>query len=279
MHPIRPDKTQPITFQGALALTFVAWFAEVMVSMLLRPFLLRHGMQPMAAASLVRVVCYGLVFSAMLHVNGLTYRRLFHEGPASVGATLGVLGPPLLLMVPLILLLDSLAMMVVDALLPMSRGEAQMMSEMANGSIGAWALVCIIAPFIEEMFFRGILLRGMLKRYGQADATVYSAFVFGVAHLNVYQFVIAFAVGLFVAALYCRTRSLWPGIVLHMGLNTGATIYVAVAPDGNALETPLGLWAIAVPLGLLGARILRRLLWRPTADAAPGGTEPPPDAA
>src|SRR5438445_9826220 len=110
MNPNRPDQTQPITFQWALALTFVAWFVEVILTMLLRPALLRSGMQPMASASLIRVVCYGLVFSTLLHASGLSYRRLFHEGSASVAATLGLLGPPILLMVPLILLLDGLAM-------------------------------------------------------------------------------------------------------------------------------------------------------------------------
>ena len=105
MNSNRPDQTRPITFQWALALTFVAWFVEVILTMLLRPALLRSGMQPMAAASLIRVACYGLVFSTLLHASGLSYRKLFHEGRASVAATLGVLGPPILLMVPLILLL------------------------------------------------------------------------------------------------------------------------------------------------------------------------------
>ena len=69
MNSNRPDQTRPITFQWALALTFVAWFVEVILTMLLRPALLRSGMQPMAAASLIRVACYGLVFSTLLHAG------------------------------------------------------------------------------------------------------------------------------------------------------------------------------------------------------------------
>ncbi|AJG21975.1 CPBP family intramembrane glutamic endopeptidase [Cupriavidus basilensis] len=271
MNPNRPDQTRPITFQWALALTFVAWFVEVILTMLLRPALLRNGMQPMAAASLIRVACYGLVFSTLLHASGLSYRKLFHEGGASVAATLGLLGPPILLMVPLILLLDGLAMVGIEALLPFSADDARMITQMTSGGIGIWVLVCVIAPFVEEMFFRGILLRGMLGRYARADATVYSAFVFGVAHLNIYQFVIAFAIGLFAAALYCRTRSLWPGIVLHAGLNTGVMISAAMAPDSTALEAPLSVWALAVPLGLAGAWMLRRLLWYPRGAGAAEG--------
>ena len=121
------------------------------------------------------------------------------------------------------------------------------------------------------MFFRGILLRGMLRRYARADATVYSAFVFGVAHLNIYQFVIAFAIGLFAAALYCRTRSLWPGIVLHAGLNTGVMISASMVPESTALEAPVAVWALAVPLGLAGAWMLRRLLWYPRGAGAAEG--------
>ncbi len=278
MNPNRPDQTQAISFQWALALTFVAWFVELMLTMLLRPPLLRSGMQPMAAASLIRVACYGLVFSIMLHAGGSSYRKLFHEGAASVPATLGMLGPPILLMVPLILLLDGLAMIGLEALLPLSAADARMLTEMTGGGIGIWVLVCLIAPLIEEMFFRGILLRGMLRRYGPADAAVYSAFVFGVAHLNVYQFVIAFAVGLFAAELYCRTRSLWPGIVLHAGINTGVMISAALEPENTVLEAPVGVWALAIPLGLAGAWMLRRLLWR-ARGAGTTKSDTPPDAA
>lgn len=282
-----PDHLHPISFQWALALAFTAWFAEILLSSLLRPMLLRHGIQPVAAASLIRVLCYGGVFSFMLHSSRMSYRELFHPSQSSVAATLAVLAPPILMLVPLIVLLDVAAMSLLVQLLPMSDGEARWLSYGMTGSIGSWVLVCLIAPMIEEMFFRGILLRGMLKRYAKVDALVYSAFVFGFAHLNVYQFVIAFSIGLFAAVLYCRTQSLWPGIVLHAGLNTSVMLWATHA-DAMDLDPVTGLpptWLCVAALasGLLGAWMLRRVLWPAprrevlAADADP--TLPPPDAA
>ncbi len=280
------DKLTPISFQWALALIFVAWFAEVMLSAVLSPVLSRHGLQPMAAASLIRVLCYGGVFSVLLHQSGMSYRKLFHDSPSGVAATLGLLGPPILLLVPLIVLLDGIAMAWLEKLLPMSASELATLESMMGGGIGSWVLVCAIAPLVEEMFFRGILLRGMLKRYTPADAMVYSAFIFGVAHLNIYQFVIAFVVGLMAASLYLRTRSLWPGIVLHAGINTMVTVLTAYHVDAET-SYPLWAWGLAAGCGLAGTVVLRRFLWAPatrTPQAAQAtvnaeSPRPPSDAA
>lgn len=286
------DRHQPITFQWALALTFVMWFAEVILTVVLRPMLIRHGLQPMAAASLIRVLACGGMFSVLLHLRGLSYRKLFHDSPASVSATLGLLGLPILMLVPLILMLDGVAIGLLEKVLPMSGSEADGLAAMLGSGIGTWVLVVGIAPLVEEMFFRGILLRGLAMRYPSADAMVYSAFVFGIVHLNVYQFVIAFAVGLLAAALYLRTRSLWPGIVLHAGLNLSVMVVATWGVDANE-NAPLWAWGLAAVCGLLGAIALRRMLWAPArltgddnegtskaaAEAGSDSATPPPDAA
>ncbi|PLQ01744.1 CPBP family intramembrane glutamic endopeptidase [Cupriavidus pauculus] len=274
---------QPISLQWALALTFVAWFVELMVATLLRPMLVRSGLEISAAASLVRILACGIVFSVLLHQSGLTYRRLFHDSRSSAVATIGLLGLPILMTVPLIVLLDGVMMTLLEKVLPLSASEVAMFESMAGG-LGNWVLSCAIAPMVEEMFFRGIILRGMLKRYATTDAIVYSAFVFGLMHLNVYQFVIAFAVGILAAAFYVRTGSLWPGIVLHAGINTTITVMSESGTDADT-QYSLWTWSLAVVAGLVGALVLRRMLWRPTAVAQQAGADgadpegPPPDAA
>ncbi|WP_066736643.1 CPBP family intramembrane glutamic endopeptidase [Cupriavidus sp. D384] len=277
---------QPISLQWALALTFVAWFVELMVATLLRPMLVRSGLEVSAAASLVRILACGIVFSMLLHQSGLTYRRLFHDSRASAVATVGLLGLPILMTVPLIVLLDGVMMTLLEKVFPLSASEVAMFESMTGG-LGNWVLSCTIAPMVEEMFFRGILLRGMLKRYATADAIVYSAFVFGLMHLNVYQFVIAFAVGILAAAFYVRTGSLWPGIVLHAGINTTITVMSEAGTDAGAGYS-LWTWGLAAAAGLVGAVALRRMLWGPAADGQQAGADkvdkadpegPPPDAA
>lgn len=261
MQPVHPHNPAPMSFQWALALTFVAWFTEVILSMLLHSTLTSHGLQPMAASALVRVLAYGGVFSVLLQQRAMTYRELFHDSTVNVAATMTGLGLPILLVVPLIVLVDGLAMEWLQKLLPMSAGEATMFASVADADLGVWVLVCGIAPFVEEMFFRGILLRGLLGRYAPADAMVYSAFVFGMAHMNVYQFVIAFAVGLIAAALYRRTRSLWPGILLHAGINSLIMVFAVYGVEATS-GTPLWIWAISLAGGVAGAVALRRALGR-----------------
>ncbi|MEN7531244.1 CPBP family intramembrane glutamic endopeptidase [Cupriavidus sp. DL-D2] len=280
----RPESDiQPISLPWALALTFAAWFMEVIVTTLLRPMLMRSGLDLMAAASIVRILACGIVFAMLLHQSGLSYRRLFHESRSSAMATVVLIGVPILMTVPLIVLLDGAAMWLLEKALPLSQYEVTIF-EMMSGGLGNWVLACATAPMVEEMFFRGIILRGMLKRYGTTDAIVYSAFVFGLMHLNVYQFVIAFAIGILAAVFYVRTGSLWPGIVLHAGINIAVTALGELKVESMG-EIPLLVWGTAAVACLIGALALRRLLWRPataTPQAAAVGPDtegPPPDAA
>ncbi|MEM8883904.1 MAG: type II CAAX endopeptidase family protein [Planctomycetota bacterium] len=92
-------------------------------------------------------------------------------------------------------------------------------TEIQPGVRTAIAQVAVfVAPPIEEFLFRGLLLRGFLRTFSPGKAVVLSAFVFAVIH-NPVSFVPVFLVGLCTAALFLRSRSLWPPIALHMVYN------------------------------------------------------------
>src|SRR5262249_53971977 len=74
----------------------------------------------------------------------------------------------------------------------------------------------IIAPFCEEVFFRGYFFQGLRLRLSIWPAVVLSAAVFGVAHGGPGSLVLLIVIGLVLAVIRWRTRSLWPGIALHM---------------------------------------------------------------
>ncbi|KAF7962519.1 membrane-associated amino terminal protease [Cupriavidus sp. UYMU48A] len=256
------------TFGEAAAFTLVLWFGEVIVSMLTWTPLIHAGLQTWSARAVVRVIACGLIFTTFAHIRQIPQREILHHGPASAMTTLGVLTLPILLLLPLLLLLDGLTASLLELVFPMSSSAAKFWEELSQGNLGMWVLVCLIAPMVEEMFFRGVLLRGLLNRYARADATVYSAFLFGLIHLNVYQFVIAFLLGLLLAALYCRTRSLWPGILLHAGINTGVMVTMASGIKEMAAQAPLMVWVAASLLAAVGAHFLRKLLREVPAIAA-----------
>jgi membrane protease YdiL (CAAX protease family) len=90
-------------------------------------------------------------------------------------------------------------------------------------------LVVCVAPFVEELVFRGVLLSGLASRMPTGWAMLASAIVFGCVHLPDFKFawypVPALVIlGLVSAWLRVRTRSLWPSITLHATNNFIAAI-------------------------------------------------------
>lgn len=72
-----------------------------------------------------------------------------------------------------------------------------------------------LAPFTEEVFFRGYLFRSLLLRRGAGYAYLATSAIFALVHLNLPALLPIFAVGLALAFLARRSRSLVPGIVAH----------------------------------------------------------------
>jgi len=93
---------------------------------------------------------------------------------------------------------------------------------------------CVVAPLIEESFFRGFLFRGLLDhpmslrlpglrlthQSGFWTAALLSGFLFAVLHGQLGLLVPFTAVGALFAWLFWRSGSLWPNILAHAGFNT-----------------------------------------------------------
>ena len=74
----------------------------------------------------------------------------------------------------------------------------------------------IVAPFCEEIFFRGYFFQGLRLRLAVWPAVVLSAVIFGLAHGDLGSLTLLIVIGLALAVIRWRTRSLWPGMALHM---------------------------------------------------------------
>jgi len=88
----------------------------------------------------------------------------------------------------------------------------------------AWLIlsVVIIAPIVEEIFFRGFLFQGFRQRYGWVAGIAISSFIFAAAHLDPVAFIPTFILGAVLAYVYHRSNSVWPGIILHFLVNAFA---------------------------------------------------------
>ena len=76
----------------------------------------------------------------------------------------------------------------------------------------------IIAPIIEEILFRQLLLENLLP-YGTCKAVLLSGVLFGVMHLNVEQSLYSIFVGSIFGAVVVRTGKVKYAIYLHMMTN------------------------------------------------------------
>ncbi len=90
-----------------------------------------------------------------------------------------------------------------------------------------------VAPFCEEVFFRGFVFPGLHGRIPLGGAIVLSAFLFAAAHADIGSFAVLFIIGLALAFLRWRTRSIWPGMLLHMLNNGVAALAIVLAMQGK----------------------------------------------
>jgi membrane protease YdiL (CAAX protease family) len=85
--------------------------------------------------------------------------------------------------------------------------------------------VVIVAPLVEELFFRGLLLGALRRRWGSPAAVAVSAGVFAVVHRQLLPLPGLFVLGVVAALLVIRTGRLGPAWTLHAGFNA-ATVAV-----------------------------------------------------
>ena len=120
---------------------------------------------------------------------------------ATVALLLGVIGP-------------------ISSLIPIPDTMIQAIIENFNQSgMFTFATMVIAAPILEEVLFRGIILDGLLSRYSPAKSILVSSVLFGIVHLDPWQFVAGMLMGVFTGWVYYRSRSLLAAILIHGSAN------------------------------------------------------------
>ncbi len=261
---IEKNESFPSALQ-ALALV-AAWFAvEFVVGVVLDAAQGPLGLTSSQVWLLTSLVANGCVFATVMQYRGLTYRGLFHPAGTSMRATAIRLVPWVLLLVPALVLCVSMLVDLVTRAFPLSDSQRAMFDQMTGTDLATVLMACAIAPIVEEMLFRGVILRGFLARYGRAQAIWGSAALFGLAHLNVYQFVAALLLGAVCGWLYERSRSLVPCIALHAAYNTALNVLANLGTDnGDSTQLTLtaGVWIASMLMAGAGVEFLRRAFER-----------------
>lgn len=85
----------------------------------------------------------------------------------------------------------------------------------------------IVAPIVEEFFFRGLLLRSLTSRYGLHIAALTSSLAFAAMHFSQNYFLSTFVFSLSLCYIYALWRSLWVCCLTHAAFNILAFVHQA----------------------------------------------------
>jgi membrane protease YdiL (CAAX protease family) len=123
-------------------------------------------------------------------------------------------------------------------------------------SIALGLALAVMAGFLEELLFRGILFRLSAKIVGTWGALLFTSALFGLAHLGnkgatlSSGLAIVLEAGVLLGAAYAVTRRLWLPIGLHIGWNFTEGSVFGMQVSGNTADSGL------LPGSLTGPRLL-----------------------
>jgi membrane protease YdiL (CAAX protease family) len=112
--------------------------------------------------------------------------------------------------------------------------QQEIASDLANAK-GATLIifaifVAFIVPFAEELCFRGMFLRGLLKKTSPVIAILISGILFALVHLSdpnaIYGFSALMLVGIISSALATYRGKIDASIALHVGFNLTAAVFL-----------------------------------------------------
>ena len=96
----------------------------------------------------------------------------------------------------------------------------------------------IVAPVVEELFFRGFLLNRLWHKYGFGAGAVLSSIAFAIGHVEMLG---AMVFGIVLSVIYARTGSLIGPILVHMANN--AIVVMLMLTEG-ALTGDIANWTL-----------------------------------
>ncbi len=269
-------------FRGMLMLFALFILGSLLGSILSTSFILAMGPSE-HVKSYSLLISYPVSFiPAMLYASAKSRRNEFFEpGYALDNNNFGPRGGAVMaLVVSVLTLAAAFVVEPVTALLPdMPAYMEQAMEALTNGPLWvSLAAVSVFAPFFEEWLCRGLVLRGLMKRMKPVWAIVISAAFFAVLHMNPWQAIPAFTLGLIFGYVYYRTGSLKLTMLMHCVNNT-FSILVSRIPefaDADTFMDVLGPWEyagiyVACVLMVASASIIIRGV--PVNDERMGGCE------
>jgi membrane protease YdiL (CAAX protease family) len=143
------------------------------------------------------------------------------------------IGCGLLVAVYMVVIINNLIMMALG-IITQADVVSDLLGEIDSPLLFAF-VTAIVAPFTEELFFRGFLFKGLREKYGWVNALMFSSIIFALFHGQVATLIPTFLLGALFAYLYQRTESVFPGMLLHFAVNSIGVIVLLIANQMGVL--------------------------------------------
>lgn len=192
-------------------------------------------------------ILYGITMVMMIACT-LLYRRIRRGTKKTLRFSIRGLNPILLLWGFVMMLAAGIVIEPVVDLLPMP-------SSLVYGR-GVWSVLCLVvmAPVLEEILCRGIVLESVRAKYGVVVALFLSALFFSVLHGNLALAFNAFVLGLVLGFIYIETDSILSVIILHALNNGVAFLLIMIGVNDMTLHALIDnrtLYAVVYTVALL----------------------------
>lgn len=93
----------------------------------------------------------------------------------------------------------------------------------------------LIAPIMEEVIFRGIILGGLKKNYSMLSALLISSLLFSISHFTLVQLVPTFIAGIYFGYIFYKSGSLILSMFAHFSYNLFPIIMVQFQGIGDKI--------------------------------------------
>ena len=107
-------------------------------------------------------------------------------------------------------------------------GRALLASLATSSGVVLLLATVLVAPAVEELLYRGYLIGALVDRVPAFVAVAVSALLFVTLHFEPANLVASLCLGLGAAFCAVRTRSIWPGLIVHVASNSFGMWYATL---------------------------------------------------
>lgn len=145
-----------------------------------------------------------------------------------------------------------------------------------SGTLAGVIAVAVVAPIVEEVIFRGLIMNRLARVMPGWLAVVLSAAAFGACHGHPVWFAYAFVLGAVFGFIDLRVNSILPSILGHVVFNTIGQIFSAIpeTEEGTEALVAMGvLLVVAIVAALINRKGIAALFRKTSAAPVPASEQ------